>query len=58
LRQRSIALSPQNVGAWLNLGIICTKRGDLDGAVEAYRQAASIDPNSPEGAQARSLRRV
>jgi Flp pilus assembly protein TadD len=56
--RKAIALSLQNVGAWLNLGMVCSRRGDLDGAVEAYRQAASIDPSSPEGAQTSSLRRV
>jgi Tfp pilus assembly protein PilF len=44
--ERAIDLSPQNVGAYINLGIIRSRNDDQEGAVEAYRKAISIDPNS------------
>ncbi len=46
---RAIEPSPQNVGAYLNLGIIRGRKDDLEGAVAASRQAVSLDPNCPEG---------
>ncbi len=45
--ERSIALHP-NSSAWLNIGSIRERLGDGRGALDAYRQAAEIDPDDEE----------
>ena len=37
--------SPRDVRSWNNLGLHREDRGDLDGAVAAWEQAASLDPS-------------
>lgn len=41
----AVRLDPTNVGALNGLGNVCDARGDLDGAIGAYRQAIEIAPN-------------
>ena len=36
---------------WYNLGLIRRRRGDIGGALEAYRQAASLSPDHAETQQ-------
>ncbi|MDY3553554.1 tetratricopeptide repeat protein [Gemmata sp. JC717] len=40
----ALALRPKNAAVWNNLGITLRQRGDVDGAVEAYRQAVRFAP--------------
>jgi tetratricopeptide (TPR) repeat protein len=42
---RSIALSPENVRAWIGLGFACEGLGDRQGAIDAYRNAIKLDPD-------------
>lgn len=45
LFEGAVRLDPTNAGALNGLGNVCDARGDLDGAISAYRQAIEIDPN-------------
>jgi Flp pilus assembly protein TadD len=42
-----VRLAPKFVGAHGNLGVLRRRRGDVDGALDAYRTALAIDPRNP-----------
>jgi tetratricopeptide (TPR) repeat protein len=41
------ALRPDNVTVWINLGVILHGRGEMDGALAAWREAVRLDPRDP-----------
>jgi tetratricopeptide (TPR) repeat protein len=43
--QATLALSSDNSGAWLDLGLVSQQRGDLPSAIHDYFQAVKIRPN-------------
>lgn len=45
---RSIELDPDNAESHTRLGLIRAKRGDLDGAVAAWRRALALAPGRPD----------
>lgn len=48
LLDRSVRLAPHS-RVLLNLGVVRQQRGDLDGAISAYREAIEREPGYPEG---------
>ncbi|MEM7582353.1 MAG: tetratricopeptide repeat protein [Acidobacteriota bacterium] len=40
----SVAIDPELVPAWVNLGVVLRRDGDLEGAEDAYKRALEIDP--------------
>jgi tetratricopeptide (TPR) repeat protein len=42
-----IRLAPQFVGAHGNLGVLKRRRGDVSGALDAYRAALALEPHNP-----------
>ena len=63
LYQKALSLSPKNFDAHLNYAVLLHKQNRLNEALEEYRQAAIINPNSPEvsnnlGLLQRSLRNL
>jgi tetratricopeptide (TPR) repeat protein len=46
--ERSVALDPQYVQAWVWLGQGYQNSGNRDKAMDAYRKALALDPNQPE----------
>lgn len=40
------ALAPEWAPAWVNLGVATARTGDFDGALEAYRKALEVEPES------------
>jgi Tfp pilus assembly protein PilF len=42
-----VRLAPQFVGAHGNLGVLKRRRGDISGALDAYRTALSLEPHNP-----------
>jgi tetratricopeptide (TPR) repeat protein len=45
---RAISMDHYNANAFFNLGVVAEKHGDLQGALQNYRIAASISPNDAE----------
>lgn len=45
--RRALALNPNYLPAWLNLGNLHEDRGDREGAAVAYEQALAIEPANP-----------
>ena len=39
--------APNDAGAWIVLGLMESRRGEDDAAVEAFEKAESLDPNNP-----------
>ena len=48
LCQRATAVAPEIGLGWYNLGLIRRRRGNLAGALEAYREARRVQPEHPE----------
>jgi tetratricopeptide (TPR) repeat protein len=46
--ERSVALDPQYVQAWVWLGQGYQNSGNRDKAIDAYRKALALDPNQPD----------
>ncbi len=44
---RAVALAPDDVAAWHDLGIVRGRRGDLAGAERALRRAVALAPRDP-----------
>jgi tetratricopeptide (TPR) repeat protein len=42
-----VKLSPDFAGAYGNLGVVRRRRGDVNGALDAYREALALDPRDP-----------
>jgi tetratricopeptide (TPR) repeat protein len=42
--QEAVKADPEFVGAWLSLGLTAQHMGDLQGAIQAYSQAAAMNP--------------
>jgi serine/threonine protein kinase/Flp pilus assembly protein TadD len=40
----AVALRPQSAGAHVNLGIVLSHKGDVDGAIAEFRKAIDLDP--------------
>ena len=45
--RRALELNPDAAGAWVNLGTLSYRRGDLAEAESSYKQALRISPNYP-----------
>ncbi len=45
--RRAIEFNPEAAGAWVNLGTLSYRQGDLKDAENSYRRALSISPNYP-----------
>jgi Tfp pilus assembly protein PilF len=43
--ERALAVEPRFVRAWVNIGVIASRRRDLDGAVRATERAVELAPN-------------
>lgn len=46
LATQAVALAPNDAGALKALGFVRSARGDFDGAIAAYQQAVSLDPDA------------
>jgi len=42
-----LKLAPEFAPAWGNLGVILRRRGDIPGAIDAYRRALALEPRDP-----------
>jgi tetratricopeptide (TPR) repeat protein len=51
LARRATATDPGLALAWYDLGLIERRRGDLNGAIAAYRRAIALAPDHPESHQ-------
>ena len=47
----ALQINPNDSAAYVGLGVLCRKRGDLDGAMQYYQRAVALNP---KGAQAYS----
>ena len=57
--QEAVRREPRDFAAFQELSHLAEGRGDLDGAVLAWRKVLELDPKSPEGAaRLRSLQRL
>jgi Flp pilus assembly protein TadD len=45
--EHAVALAPDFVNSYSNLGVVRRRRGDLDGAFRAYRQSLELEPGQP-----------
>ncbi|MBY0545891.1 MAG: tetratricopeptide repeat protein [Candidatus Obscuribacterales bacterium] len=52
LFKKALSLDPKSVDAYYNLGVLSESRGDLKGALEAYRKASAINPGDRSLVQA------
>ena len=43
--QMAVKTNPEFAGAWISLGLVAQKSGDLDLAIQAYSSAMKIDPS-------------
>jgi len=43
--QAAVSINPEFVGAWISLGLVAQKSGDLTLAVQAYSHAMQIEPS-------------
>jgi tetratricopeptide (TPR) repeat protein len=43
--QSAVNINPEFVGAWISLGLMAQKSGNLDLAIQAYSQALKIEPS-------------
>ena len=43
--QTAVSINPEFVGAWISLGLVAQKSGDLDLAIQAYSSAMKIQPS-------------
>ena len=43
--QAAVSVNPEFVGAWISLGLVAQKSGDLDLAIQAYSHALKIEPS-------------
>ena len=50
LLRQAVELAPNFASAWFTLGEICTKLGEPEAAVEAFRMACAADPQDRHGA--------
>ena len=46
--QKMVEQEPQNPSVWVNLGKLQLSTGDKSGALESFRQAEKLDPDSQE----------
>ncbi len=54
--ERAIAVSPNHVNAWMNLGVVRQSAlNDVAGAIETWRKCIEVDPNSPVAGRVRSF---
>lgn len=45
--EAAVKLAPSFAGAYGNLGVLRRRRGDIPGALDAYRQALALEPRNP-----------
>jgi len=50
LLQRCVRLTPDFVNGWINLGVARQQIGQLESALEAYRESADLAPHNPVAA--------
>jgi protein O-mannosyl-transferase len=43
--QMAVSINPEFVGAWISLGLVAQKSGDLSLAIQAYSRAMKIEPS-------------
>jgi len=43
--QSAVSVNPEFVGAWISLGLVAQKSGDLNLAIQAYSRAMKIEPS-------------
>jgi protein O-mannosyl-transferase len=43
--QAAVSVNPEFVGAWISLGLVAQKSGDLNRAIEAYSRAMKLEPS-------------
>ena len=49
--QHALAINPQNIETYNNLGIALGSQGKLSDAISAFQQAIEIEPNNPTSHQ-------
>jgi len=43
--QAAVSVNPEFVGAWISLGLVAQKSGDLNLAIQAYSRAMKVEPS-------------
>ena len=49
--ETAVAIDPSLTPAWVNLGVVLRRAGDLPGAEDAYKHALELDPRTPSAYQ-------